>query len=115
MSYAAGPDRVFRGFANLHFWELVLPDVLGIEVLYQDACHQEFKMTVSRPGGPETVRSIRVLCAPRQKSDIFQPEPPPNFRAMSGVWSFLAEARRRQGAGHPGVLTGRGSGGGAGG
>jgi len=88
----AVPD-VYRAFADLAGWKAVLPDVLDVRVLYDDGRHQEFLMTVERPGGPETVRGLRFCKAP-QRIAMFQPQPPPGFRRMVGVWTFTEEASR---------------------
>lgn len=79
--------NVFETFAKLECWPDVLPDTLGVEVLYDDGKHQEFKMTVSRPNGPETIRGVRFL-VPLRTIELFQPVPPPGFRKMCGVWNF---------------------------
>jgi hypothetical protein len=78
---------VYQVFAQLHHWENALPDVLAVKILYEDDCHQEYLMTVERKGEPETVRGIRWLDLFR-KIELFQPEPPPGFRCMSGIWLF---------------------------
>lgn len=79
--------RVYDVFAALSHWKAALPDVLGIEVLYDDGRHQEFLMTVERPAGPETIRGIRYLDQP-DCIELFQPVPPPGFRRMCGSWHF---------------------------
>ena len=83
----AGTAQVYRAFADIRFWASVLPDVRAVDVLYEDACHQEFTMTVERPPGEETVRAIRFLYPGRQ-IDLFQPQPPPGFSRMCGTWTF---------------------------
>ncbi|WP_437957062.1 SRPBCC family protein [Sorangium sp. So ce119] len=80
-------ESVYRAFADLTTWKRVLPDVLGVEIVYDDGKHQEFLMTVSRPAGPETVRGIR-FCTPSERIELVQPKPPPSFRRMVGVWTF---------------------------
>lgn len=80
-------DRVYTTFADLPRWCEILPDVLGIEILYFDGYNQEFTMTVERPAGPETVRGIRY-CRPPHELEIFQPVPPPGLQSMSGRWVF---------------------------
>jgi hypothetical protein len=50
-------------------------------------------MTVARPAGPETVRGIR-FCEQDRRIAMFQPEPPPGFRRMIGVWTFTEETGR---------------------
>jgi ribosome-associated toxin RatA of RatAB toxin-antitoxin module len=81
---------VYRAFADITYWKQVLPDVLGVELLYDDGRHQEFTMTVSRPSGAETVRGIR-FCEGDRRIELVQPQPPPSFRRMVGVWTFEAE------------------------
>jgi hypothetical protein len=80
-------SRVYETFAGLSHWQAALPDVLGIEVLYDDGRHQEFLMTVERQNGPETIRGIRYLQQP-DCIELFQPVPPPGFRRMCGTWHF---------------------------
>ncbi|MBZ4417202.1 SRPBCC family protein [Myxococcus sp. RHSTA-1-4] len=82
--------RVYGAFADLAGWKAILPDVLDVQVLYDDGRHQEFLMTVSRPAGPETVRGIR-FCEPPHRIALFQPQPPPGFQRMVGVWTFDEE------------------------
>jgi hypothetical protein len=84
-------SRVYEVFAGLSHWQAALPDVLGIEVLYDDGRHQEFLMTVQRPNGPETIRGVRYLEQP-DRIELFQPAPPPGFRQMCGTWHFRAVA-----------------------
>lgn len=83
----ADPEKVYQSFADLDFWLNALPDVLAVERIYQDPCQQEFRMTVERQGMPETVRAIRFLY-PNRRIELFQPEPPPGFKDMRGIWSF---------------------------
>lgn len=83
---------VYRAFEDLQYWRQVLPDVLGVEVLYDDGRQQEFLMTVERPAGPETVRGFRFL-VPQQRIELVQPQPPPGFKRMAGVWTFTPGAR----------------------
>jgi hypothetical protein len=85
-------DPVFAAFAELENWPIVLPDVLGVETLYDSGRHQEFLMTVERPNGAETIRGIR-FCKTNERIELFQPQPPPGFRRMSGKWTF--ESNRR--------------------
>lgn len=85
---------VYRAFADLDGWKGTLPDVLDVRVLYDDGSHQEFLMTVERPGGPETVRGIR-FCKEPYKIAMFQPAPPPGFRRMVGLWTFAEDDARR--------------------
>lgn len=87
-------DNVYKAFADLEGWKSVLPDVLDVRVLYDDGAHQEFLMTVERPGGPETVRGVR-FCKEPYKIAMFQPTPPPGFRRMVGVWTFAEDDARR--------------------
>ncbi|MCA2693156.1 MAG: SRPBCC family protein [Microcystis sp. M015S2] len=78
---------VFNAFADLENWKRVLPDVLGVDILYDDGCHQEFLMTVERPKGAEMIRGIR-FCQPNDHIELFQPVPPPGFQSMTGRWTF---------------------------
>lgn len=80
---------VYSAFADLNNWTQVLPDILDVEVLYDDHYHQEFLMRVERPTGIETIRGIR-FCSPTERIEIFQPVPPPLFSRMVGVWTFKA-------------------------
>jgi len=80
-------STVFNAFADLSNWQRVLSDVLNVETLYDDAYHQEFLMTVERPKGAETIRGIR-FCCPNSRIELFQPEPPPGYKRMTGVWTF---------------------------
>jgi Polyketide cyclase / dehydrase and lipid transport len=83
-------EEVYQVFAQLEHWERALPDVLGLKILYEDDCHQEYLMTVERKGKPETVRGIRWL-EPFLKIELFQPEPPPGFKRMCGIWLFSSD------------------------
>lgn len=78
---------VFNAFFDLDNWKQVLPDVLEVEVLYDDGYHQEFLMTVERPNGTETIRGIR-FCEPNSQIELFQAVPPPGFKSMTGRWTF---------------------------
>ncbi|MGA1840878.1 MAG: SRPBCC family protein [bacterium] len=78
---------VYDRFANIHEWKNILPDVLDIDTIYDDGYHQEFKMTVERPTGNETIRAVRY-CIKNSLIEIFQPIPPPIFSKMSGIWKF---------------------------
>jgi hypothetical protein len=80
---------VYHAFADPYNWKRVLPDVLDVEILYDDGYQQEFLMTVERPTGPEIVRAIRFL-KPGEQIELFQPKPPPAFKRMCGVWRFVA-------------------------
>jgi hypothetical protein len=80
-------SRVYEAFRDLDYWCKVLPDVLRVELLYDDGAHQEFLMTVERPNGAETIRGAR-FCAHGQQIDLFQPHPPPGFARMVGRWNF---------------------------
>lgn len=80
------PQKAYDAFANIRGWAEILSDVVDVEVLYDDGRHQEFRMTVSRPTGHETVRGIR-FCA-RPHIELVQPEPPPGFRRMMGLWTI---------------------------
>ena len=78
---------VYSAFSSLEFWQQVLTDILDVKVRYNDSHHQEFLMTVQRPKGPETIRGI-WFCKPNRSIELFQPEPPPGFKRMTGVWTF---------------------------
>ena len=80
-------QRVYKTFADLEHWRAALPDVLDVQVLYDDGEHQEFLMTVDRPAGPETIRGVRYLDSGKT-IELFQPTPPPGFRKMCGTWRF---------------------------
>ncbi|MFJ4209037.1 SRPBCC family protein [Paenarthrobacter sp. NPDC089675] len=82
-------ELVFEWFADLKRWPSVLVDTKAVEVLYFDGYNEEFTMTVTRPGGDETVRGVRYHRAPREL-ELFQMTPPPGVLAMSGVWNFDA-------------------------
>ena len=80
-------DAVYGAFADLVGWTSVLPDVLDVQLLYDDGYNQEFTMTVDRAAGPETIRGIRY-CRPPTELELFQPQPPPLLRSMQGLWRF---------------------------
>ncbi len=84
---AAPVQRVYEVFATLEHWRAAIPDVLDTKLLYHDDSHQEFLMTVERPNGPETVRGFRYLERP-VRIELFQPQPPPGFKRMTGLWLF---------------------------
>lgn len=84
---AAPMAQVYDTFADLQQWRAAIPDVRDVKVLYDDGAHQEFRMTVDRPNGPETVRGFRYLDGSEQ-IELFQPQPPPGFKRMRGLWSF---------------------------
>ena len=85
--------EVYGTFADLDRWVDVLPDCLCVEVLYADGYQQEFTMTVERPAGPETVRGVRYLRAPREL-ELVQVVPPPALRRMCGRWVFSEQDGR---------------------
>ncbi len=78
---------VYEAFRDLSVWKRVLPDVLDVTLIYESPEHQEFLMTVRRPKGAETIRGIR-FCQRNARLELVQPQPPPGFRRMSGVWQF---------------------------
>jgi ribosome-associated toxin RatA of RatAB toxin-antitoxin module len=80
--------KVYAAYADIQGWKQVLPDVIGVQVYYDDGLHQEFDMTVQRGDHQETVHSIR-FCYPLSSIEIFQTQPPPLFKSMSGVWKFI--------------------------
>jgi ribosome-associated toxin RatA of RatAB toxin-antitoxin module len=80
---------VYDTFRSLGAWQEILPDVSAVDVLYDDGRHQEFMMTVSKAAGPQTVRGIR-FCTRDERIEIFQPQPPPGFSRMCGLWEFEA-------------------------
>lgn len=80
-------ERTFDTFADLTQWPRVLPDTVGVDVLYTDGYNQEFTMTVERPGGQETVHGFRYLRRPAQL-ELVQTTPPPALSRMNGVWEF---------------------------
>lgn len=90
----ASIDEVFGWFADLKRWPSVLSDTKAVDVLYFDGYNEEFTMTVSRPGGDETVRGVRYHRAAREL-ELFQMTPPPGVRAMSGIWYFDSLAGNR--------------------
>ena len=81
--------RVFDAFADLLKWRRILPDVVDVSMLYEDGRHQEFLMTVERGGQHEQIRGIRYVY-PGEKIELFQPNPPPGFKSMTGEWRFRA-------------------------
>lgn len=83
--------EVYGAFADLNRWVDILPDTLGVEVLYFDGYNQEFTMTVRRPNGPETVRGVRYCRAPIEL-ELVQTIPPPGLRHMKGRWTFTEDA-----------------------
>ena len=78
---------VYHAFAKLEVWPIALPDVCDVNVLHDDDYHQEFTMSVQRPGGVETIRGFR-FCRPNVEIELIQTTPPPGFRSMRGVWRF---------------------------
>lgn len=87
VSIKAPLDVVYNSFEDLRVWKKILPDVIDVNMIYEDSYHQEFTMTVDRPTGPETVRAIRY-CNRSNTIELFQPVPPPLFNRMSGEWVF---------------------------
>jgi aromatase len=79
--------HTYKVFEDFKYWLKILPDVTSISILYQDSCQQEFLMTVIRPTGNEVIRGVRYY-KPFQQIELFQPEPPPGFKKMVGVWTF---------------------------
>ncbi|WP_432946251.1 SRPBCC family protein [Kribbella sp. CA-253562] len=80
------PGELYALYCDLERWPEVLDDVQSVEVLYADGYQQEFTMTVSRPGGPETVRGVRY-CRGRAL-ELCQFTTPPALSRMRGVWTF---------------------------
>jgi hypothetical protein len=80
-------EAAYAAFADLDRWPMVLPDTQAVEVLYSDGYNQEFTMTVTRPGGAETVRGVRYCRAPYEL-ELVQTTPPPLLRRMTGRWTF---------------------------
>ncbi len=83
---------VYDAYAFIQGWKEVLGDVVGIHVYYDDGKHQEFDMTVQRGNTQETVHAIR-FCYPRSSIEMFQTQPPPLFKSMSGVWKFVPQGQ----------------------
>lgn len=80
------PDRIYALLADVTHWPDTLPHCSGIEVLYDDGCHQEFVMSIAGNGGAERFRSIRT-CDDRTLSiTYFQPEPPAVLTRHQGSW-----------------------------
>jgi hypothetical protein len=88
---ASPVEEVYAAFAVLTRWPEILPDTVGVEILYTDGYNEEFTMTVSRPGGLETVRGVRYQ-RPSAELELVQTTPPPGFSQMNGNWSFIATA-----------------------
>lgn len=88
---AAPVQKVYDTFAGFEHWKAALPDVLDTKLVYDDSVHQEYLMTVARPAGPETVRGFRYLEYGRT-IEVFQPQPPPGFKRMGGIWAFKPTA-----------------------
>lgn len=82
-------NAVYDAFRDLQVWLNILPDVVGVQMIYDDVCHQEFLMTVQRPAGHETIRGIR-FCETDKRIDLCQFNPPPGFTTMRGTWHFCA-------------------------
>jgi len=80
-------SKIYQAFYNFKHWIRALSDVLDVKIFYDDGYHQEFSMTVSRPGGEETVKGIR-FCEPDKTIELFQTQPPPLFKKMMGTWRF---------------------------
>jgi ribosome-associated toxin RatA of RatAB toxin-antitoxin module len=80
-------EQTYDAFADLNRWPAILPDTVGVNIFYSDGYHQEFSMTVERPGGLETVRGFRWCRAPYEL-ELVQTTPPPLMRRMSGLWRF---------------------------
>ena len=80
-------ERTYAAFADLDRWPEILPDTVGVDVMYFDGYNQEFTMTVERPGGLETVRGFRYCRAPLEL-EMIQTTPPPIMTRLSGVWTF---------------------------
>lgn len=93
MLVEAPAARVYGVYADLSRWPEVLPDVLRVEVHYEDGYNQEFSMTVERPAGEETVRGVRY-CRPAHELELVQTTPPPGLSRMVGVWTFTPEGDR---------------------
>lgn len=87
ISINASISTTYDAFRDLYVWLEILPDVSGIDILYDDKKHQEFLMRVVRPAGEETIRGIR-FCAMDESINLFQPTPPPGFKKMVGTWKF---------------------------
>lgn len=87
-------EKVYRTFHDFEHWVAALPDVLDVELHYDDGFHQEFSMIVERKGTEETVRGIR-FCSPNNTIELFQTSPPPLFKHMTGSWKFTKETRKR--------------------
>jgi ribosome-associated toxin RatA of RatAB toxin-antitoxin module len=86
----APPERAYAPLADLSTWPRILPDTLGVDILYSDGYNEEFTMTVQRPAGPETIRGIRYCRAPYEL-ELVQTTPPPGFARMTGRWTFTPE------------------------
>lgn len=88
----ASLEEVYRAYADIRCWGNVLSDVVDVHIYYDDTLHQEFDMTVQRDDHQEKVHSIR-FCYPCFAIEIFQTQPPPLFKSMSGVWTFTPEGK----------------------
>jgi hypothetical protein len=80
------PGELYALYCDLERWPEVLEDVQSVDVLYADGYQQEFTMTVTRPGGPETVRGVRY-CRGREL-ELCQFTTPPTLSRMRGRWTF---------------------------
>lgn len=80
---------VYRTFWSLSAWRDILSSVVDVAIIVESSERQEYSMTVAKAGGAQTIRGVRFGEVDHAIT-VEQPEPPPGFRSMSGVWSFEA-------------------------
>jgi hypothetical protein len=92
-------DEVVSLFWDIEAWHAVWDRINTVYLVYDDALHQEFSMSVERDGRIEQVRTIRFRTSTGD-IEFFSPDPPPTMVSHRGSWLFrtgpgcLVTARR---------------------
>lgn len=78
---------VFATLSNINNWQKILPDILTVEILYDDSYHQEFWLTVQLPYAVEKLRGF-CFCFPNSRIEMFQSKPLSGFKKLTDIWTF---------------------------
>jgi hypothetical protein len=82
-------NKVYEAVADPYRWKEIIPNVSEVCVIYDDGRNQEFTITVEKPTGPETARTIRYCL--ENKILVFQPKCPHKVRKVQAEWLFLKD------------------------
>lgn len=80
-------NRVFNAFYDFSCWESILPNILAVDVKYDDGSNQSFSMKVLKGDDTEVISGNRFSKI-NEWIEVFHTSPPPVFKKMIGKWFF---------------------------